>query len=62
MIYALTGFAAGKVGNYDLSATMLNQSLAVDPEYARPYIGLANVAFELRIDESGIDPPMTRLA
>lgn len=45
VLYALLGFAAGKVGDYELTETMLKQALEIDPEYARPYIGLANVAY-----------------
>lgn len=45
VLYALLGFTAGKVGDYELTETMLAQSLEIDPEYARPYIGLANVAY-----------------
>jgi tetratricopeptide (TPR) repeat protein len=45
VLYALLGFSAGKVGDYELTETMLHQSLEIDPEYARPYIGLANVAY-----------------
>jgi tetratricopeptide (TPR) repeat protein len=45
VLYALLGFSAGKLGDFDLTEKMLKQSLAIDPEYARPYIGLANVAY-----------------
>lgn len=44
-LYALTGFAAGKVKDFDLTEEMLKKSLILDPEYARPYIGLANLAY-----------------
>ena len=45
VLYALMGFSAGKLGDYELTEEMLNQALAIDEEYARPYIGLANVAY-----------------
>jgi tetratricopeptide (TPR) repeat protein len=66
----MTAFAAGKVGesnaqrkqweeaekNFDLAEQLLKESSFIDPEYARPYIGLANLDYMRAIqpfNESG---------
>lgn len=59
VLYLMTGFAAGKVGeldaqqkildkaqiNFDLADQMMKEASLIDSEYARPYIGLANLSY-----------------
>lgn len=59
VLYILTGFAAGKVGdekldqrlydeadaNFSLAEDLLRKALEIDPQYARPYIGIANLNY-----------------
>jgi tetratricopeptide (TPR) repeat protein len=45
VLYLLMGNAAGRQGNVDLAERYYQQSLAVDPDYARPYIGLGSVFY-----------------
>jgi tetratricopeptide (TPR) repeat protein len=50
VIYALMGFAAAKVGEYDLTRSALEQAIAINPDYARPYIGMANLSYILALE------------
>lgn len=57
--YLMTSYAAGKLGESNMQSNMREeaeksfalaedqskQALSIDPEYARPYIGLANVSY-----------------
>lgn len=59
VLYILAGFAAGKVGesnaqgnmleeaqqSFDLSEDLLKKAASIDPQYARPLIGLANLSY-----------------
>jgi tetratricopeptide (TPR) repeat protein len=59
VLYTMTGFAAGKVGDslldqgevekaradFDLAQEVLQKALVIDPGYARPYIGIANLNY-----------------
>lgn len=59
VLYTMTAFAAGKVGearaqdkqpveaekNFDLAEHLLKEAIAMDAEYSRPYIGLANLNY-----------------
>lgn len=49
VLYALIGFAAGKAENYDLTQSSLEKAISINPEYARPYIGLANLNYILAL-------------
>ena len=49
VIYALVGFAAGKAGKYDLTQSALEKSIAINPDYSRPYIGMANLNYILAL-------------
>jgi tetratricopeptide (TPR) repeat protein len=49
VLYALIGFAAGKAGQYELTRSMLERAIAINPEYARPYIGMANLNYVLAL-------------
>ena len=45
VLYALMGFAAGKAKDYDLAESALEKAIQVNPDYARPYIGMANLYY-----------------
>jgi len=45
VLYAMIGFSAGKAGQYDIAENALNQAIKLDPNYSRPYIGLANLSY-----------------
>jgi tetratricopeptide (TPR) repeat protein len=45
VLYAMIGYAAGKAAKYDLANTALNKAIEIDPNYTRPYIGMANLAY-----------------
>ncbi|MCC6498813.1 MAG: tetratricopeptide repeat protein [Anaerolineales bacterium] len=45
VLYALIGFAAGKAEDYELTEASLERAIEINPEYARPYIGLANLSY-----------------
>ena len=45
VLYAMIGYAAGKATKYDLAKTSLGKAIEIAPNYARPYIGLANLAY-----------------
>ena len=45
VLYVLIGNAAGKLNNFDLLNTSVQEALSIDPDYARPYIGLAYVMY-----------------
>ena len=45
VLYLLIGNAAGRQGNSDLAEEYFQKSLAVDPDYARPYVGLGSVYY-----------------
>ncbi len=59
VLYIMTGFAAGKGGDawldqgqiekaqvdFGLAQELFQKALAIDPEYARPYIGIANLNY-----------------
>ena len=49
VLYALIGFAAGKTEDYQLTETALRKAIALNPRYARPYIGLANLDYLLAL-------------
>lgn len=49
VLYALIGFAAGKAENYELTQSSLEKAIAINPNYARPYIGLANLNYILAL-------------
>lgn len=49
VLYALIGFTAGKVEKYDLTRTELEKAIAINPNYARPYIGMANLNYILAL-------------
>ncbi|MBK8784710.1 MAG: hypothetical protein IPO22_23595 [Anaerolineales bacterium] len=54
-LYALIGFAAGKAKQYDLTESALEKAIDINPDYARPYIGMANLNYILALqpfDES----------
>lgn len=56
VLYALIGFASGKAGKYDITQSALEHSIALNPNYSRPYIGLANLNYILSLkpfEESG---------
>jgi tetratricopeptide (TPR) repeat protein len=48
-IYALVGFAAGKAGKYELTQSALEKAIAINPNYARPYIGMADLYYVLAL-------------
>ena len=45
VLYALIGFSAGKAEQYDLAETSLEKAMEINPDYARPYIGMANLNY-----------------
>ncbi len=45
----LIGFAAGKTEQYDLTKSSLEKAIDINPEYARPYIGMANLNYILAL-------------
>ncbi len=49
VLYALIGFAAGKTEQYDLTKSSLEKAIDINPEYARPYIGMANLNYILAL-------------
>lgn len=49
VIYALVGFAAAKAGEYDLTRSALEKAIAINPDYARSYIGMANLNYILAL-------------
>lgn len=49
VLYALIGFAAGKAENYELTQSSLEKAISINPDYARPYIGLANLNYILAL-------------
>jgi len=49
VLYALLGFAAGKAKQYDLTESALEKAIAINPDYARPYIGIANLNYVLAL-------------
>lgn len=49
VLYALIGFASGKAGEYDINKVALEQAIALNPDYARPYIGIANLNYILAL-------------
>jgi tetratricopeptide (TPR) repeat protein len=66
VLYIMTGFAASKVGEgmaqkqsleeaakyFDLGQQYLQSAVSIDPEYTRPYIGLANLSYLLALQPS----------
>jgi len=48
-LYALVGFAAGKAQKYDLTKSALEKAIQINPDYARPYIGMANLDYILAL-------------
>ena len=58
VLYALLGFAAGKAGQYDITETALEKALELNPDYSRPYIGIANLNYILALQpfEESKDP------
>lgn len=57
-LYALIGFAAGKAKQYDLTESALEKAIDINPDYARPYIGMANLNYILSLQpfEESKDP------
>lgn len=57
-LYALIGFAAGKAKQYDLTESALEKAIDINPDYARPYIGMANLNYILALQpfEESKDP------
>jgi tetratricopeptide (TPR) repeat protein len=62
VLYALIGFAAGKAKQYDLTETALEKAIKINPNYARPYIGMANLnyvralePFDVSKDQKDVD-------
>lgn len=57
-LYALIGFAAGKAKQYDLTESALKKAIDINPDYARPYIGMANLNYILALQpfEESKDP------
>lgn len=57
-LYALIGFAAGKAKQYDLTESALEKAIDINPDYARPYIGMANLNYILALQpfEASKDP------
>jgi tetratricopeptide (TPR) repeat protein len=47
VLYAWIGFTAGKVKQYDLTRSALAKAIEINPGYARPYIGMANLNYVL---------------
>jgi len=45
VLYTLIGLAAGKSGHYDIAEDVLLRAIEIDDEYARPYIGMANLNY-----------------
>jgi tetratricopeptide (TPR) repeat protein len=45
VIYAFVGFSAGKAGQYDVAELALKKAIELDPKYARPFIGMANLNY-----------------
>lgn len=69
VLYLLIGNAAGKNGMIELAETYYRKSRDIDPEYARAYIGLANVyyrlasrLFEKTLKPADIDPSLIEQA
>lgn len=58
VLYALLGFSAGKAKNYDLTEASLEKAIKINPDYARPYIGMANLNYILALQpfEESKDP------
>jgi tetratricopeptide (TPR) repeat protein len=57
-LYALIGFAAGKAKQYELTESALEKAIKINPDYARPYIGMANLNYILALQpfEKSKDP------
>lgn len=49
VLYALIGFSAGKAEKYDLTRLALEKAIAINPDYSRPYIGMANLNYILAL-------------
>ena len=49
VLYALLGFTAGKAKQYDLTRSALQKAIDINPDYARPYIGMANLNYILAL-------------
>lgn len=49
VLYALIGFTAGKVKQYDLTRSSLERAIEINPRYARPYVGMANLSYVLAL-------------
>ncbi len=49
VLYAMIGFAAGKAGQYDVTETALEKAIELNPDYSRPYIGIANLNYILAL-------------
>jgi tetratricopeptide (TPR) repeat protein len=49
VLYALIGFAAGKAKQYDITEAALEKAITINPDYARPYIGMANLNYILSL-------------
>lgn len=49
VLYALIGFSAGKAKQYDITEESLEKAIEINPDYARPYIGMANLSYILAL-------------
>lgn len=45
VLYALIGFSAGKASKYDEAEVALEKAIKINPDYSRPYIGIANLNY-----------------
>lgn len=45
VLYALIGFSAGKASKYDEAEVALEKAIKINPDYSRPYIGIANLYY-----------------
>jgi len=58
VLYALIGFSAAKVGQYEIAERALEKAIELNPDYSRPYIGMANLNYMLALQPSngaGVD-------
>ena len=49
ILYTLIGFTAGKAGDYELTKSSHERAIDINPDYSRPYIGLANLYYILAV-------------
>jgi tetratricopeptide (TPR) repeat protein len=51
VLYTLIGFTAGKAKQYDLTRSSLEKAIGINSEYARPYVGMANLNYVLAVTQ-----------